>query len=94
MGDVPAPQESVPLDLAPPDHTRPGETMNHLTNTVRKLTLCPLAELLEQFQQLQDQFTCLKSAIHPSTHMVELKQLTDKLEHLTMMLQPHPTSPA
>ena len=50
----------------------------------------PLAELLEQFQQLQDQFAYLKSATHSPAPMTELMQLTDKLQHLTMMLQPHP----
>ena len=50
---------------------------------------CPLAKLLEQFWQLKDQFTSLKSTSYLSTPMTELKQLTDKLHHLTMMLQPH-----
>ena len=53
-------------------------------------TCCPLNELLEQFWQLHDQFSHLKSATHPPTPMAELTQLTDKLQHLTMMLQPHP----
>ena len=50
-----------------------------------------LAELLKQFWQIQDQFASLKSATHPPTPMAELMQLTDKLQHLTMMLKPHPT---
>ena len=51
----------------------------------------PLAELLEQFWQLQDQFGHLKSTTQPPSHMAQLMQLTDKLQHLTKMLQPHPT---
>ena len=31
----------------------------------------------------------MKSTIHPSTPTAELMQLTDKLQHLTMMLQLH-----
>ena len=46
-----------------------------------------LAELLEQLWQLKDQFTSLKS--HQSTPTAELPQLTDKLHHLTVMLQLH-----
>ena len=52
----------------------------------------PLAELLKQFWQLQDQFTHLKFATHPPTHTTELNQLTDKLQNLTMMLQLHQSS--
>ena len=36
--DVPATQNSAPLDLVPPDHTMPVGTMNPLMNTVEKLT--------------------------------------------------------
>ena len=50
-----------------------------------------MAEFQEQFPQLQEQLTHLEPAIHPTTHMAELMQLTDKLQHLTMTLQPHPT---
>ena len=52
-------------------------------------TCSPLVELLEQFQQLKDQFANLKSTTPQSTPMAELMQLTDKLQHLTMMLQLH-----
>ena len=55
-------------------------------------THCPLAELLEQFQQLKGQFASLKSTTHQSMSMVELMQLKDKLPHLTIMLQPHSAS--
>ena len=49
----------------------------------------PLVELLEQFWQCKDQFTSLKSTTSKSTPMAELMHLTDKLQHLTVMLQPH-----
>ena len=62
--------------------------MNHLMNTVKKTdTHHPLAELLEQFWQLKDQFTSLKSTAYHSTSTTELTQLTDKLQHFTMILQ-------
>ena len=48
---------------------------------------CPLAELLELFCQLKDQFAILKSQ---STTAADLLQLTDKLQHLSMMLHPPP----
>ena len=50
-----------------------------------------MAELLEQFQQLQEQLTQFEPDAHPPTHMADLMQLTDKLQHLTMTLQPYPT---
>ena len=71
----------------------PKETMNPLVNTLRTLTLTPLAELLKQFWQLKDQFASLKSPTHPPTLMAELMQHTNKLQHLTMMLQPQ-TAPS
>ena len=90
--DVPAPQDSPSLDLVQWDYIIPkwdcdsSDKYNEETDTC-----CPLAELLEQFWQLQDQFACLKSAIHPPTPMEGLIQLTDKLHYLTMMLQAYPT---
>ena len=54
------------------------------------MTLCPLAELQEQFQQLQYQLAHLEPATHPPAQTAELMQLRDKLQHLTMTLQPHP----
>ena len=50
----------------------------------------PLAKLLQQFHKLQDQFASLKSTIPQSPPAAKLLQLTDKLQHLTMMLQPVP----
>ena len=89
--DVPAPQDSVPLDRAPPDHTMPrGDNESSDKYSEETNTPCPLAELLGQFQQLKDQSVCMKSATYPSTHMPELMQLTDKLQHLTLTLQPYP----
>ena len=52
----------------------------------------PLADLVEQFQQLKKQFTSLKSNTPQSTSTQELLQLTNKLQHLTMVLQPAPKS--
>ena len=76
----------------PPDHTMPrGDNESSDKYNEETDTHCPLAELLEQFWQLQDQFSSLKSVTHPPTHMPEFMQLTDKLQHLTMMLQPHLT---
>ena len=90
--DVCAPQDSVSLDLAPPDHTVPEQDNDSSTEYNEETdTCCPLGELLEKFQKPQDQFTCMKSATLPPTNMVVLMQLTHKLQHLTMMLQPHPS---
>ena len=50
-------------------------------------THCPLAELLEQFWQIKDQFASLKSTTHQSTSTAELTLLTDKLQDLMMTLQ-------
>ena len=47
-----------------------------------------LADLLEQFHQLKNQFASLKSNISQSTSNEDILQSTDKLEHLTMVLQP------
>ena len=47
-----------------------------------------LADLLEQFQQLKKQFTSSKINNPHSTPTEELTQPRDKLQHLTMMLQP------
>ena len=91
MEDVPASQDSAPLDLLPPDHTMPRRHIESFDGYSEESdTCCPLAEVLEQFWQLQDQFAHLKSAVHPPTHMLEVRQLTDKLQQPTMMLQPHP----
>ena len=54
-------------------------------------TCHPLADLLEQFQQLKNQFVSLKSNTPQSTPTKELSQPTDKVQHLTMALQPAPS---
>ena len=90
--DAPAPNESASLDLVPPDHimlrhdSDSSDEYSEETDTHH-----PLAELLEQFWQLQDQLAYLKSATHLPINTAELTQSADKLQHFTMMLQPHPT---
>ena len=65
MMNVLATQDSVPLDLAPLDHTMPrGDNESPNEYSEETVTRHPLAELLEQLQQLQDQFACLKFATH------------------------------
>ena len=60
--DVPATQNSDPLDLAPLEHTIPGGANESSDECCEETdTNHPLAELLEQFWQLKDQFTSLKS---------------------------------
>ena len=89
--DVPATHDSAPMDLAQLEHTMPkGHNESSDEYSEETDTCCPLAEVLEQFQQLKDQFSSLKSSTHPPTPTAELMQLTDKLQHLTMMLQLHP----
>ena len=90
MEDSPATQDSALLDLAPPEHIMPkidNESSDKYCEETD--THCPLAELLEQFKQPRDQFTSLKSTTPQSTSTAELMQLTDKLQHLILMLQPH-----
>ena len=55
-------------------------------------TCHPIPDLLEQFQQLKNQFASLKSNTPQSTPTEELSQLTDKIQHFTMALQPTPQS--
>ena len=80
--------KTTPLDLVPQDQPVP-EGDNDLSNEYCEETdTChPLADLLEQFQQLKNQFASLKSNTPQSTP-TELSQLTDKLQHVTMALQP------
>ena len=91
MEDLPATQDSAPLDLAQLDHTMPeGDNESSDDYSEETDTCHPLAELLEQFQQLQP--ICLLEICHqPPTSAAELMQLTDKLQHLTMTLQPYLT---
>ena len=88
--DIPATKDSAPLDLAPPEHIIPkGDNESSDKYCEETDTHHPLAEFLEQFWQPKGQFASLKSTTPQSTPMAELMQLTDKLRHLTMMLQLH-----
>ena len=94
MEDVHATQVSASLDLAPHDHTtlkRDNESSDE--NKEETDTCHPLAELLVQFRQTKEQFASFKSTTHPSTPMTELMHLTDKPQHLPMMLQMHSAPP-
>ena len=88
MEDISATQDSAPLDLALPEHTMPrGDNESYDEYCEETDTHHPLAKLLEQFLQLKDQFSSLKSTTHHSTSTAELTQLTDELPHLSMMIQ-------
>ena len=90
MEEIPATLDSSPLDLVPLKHTMSeGDNESSDIYWAETDTSHPLAELLEQFQQLKDQFASLKSTTPQSTPMAELMHLTEKLQHLTMMLHPH-----
>ena len=66
--DVPATQESPPLDLMPLDHTMPERDNDSFNEYCEETdTHHPLADLLEQFQQLMNQFESLKSTALQST---------------------------
>ena len=90
--DVPATQASPSLDLEPSEHPIPEENNESSDEYCEETdTYHPLAELLEQFCQLKDQFASLKSNTPQSTPTTELLQLTHKVQHFTMMLQPAPS---
>ena len=90
MKDIPATQDSAPLNLVPLEHTMPnGDNESYDEYCEETDTCCLLAELLEQFKQIKDQFARLKSTTNQSKPMAQLSQLTDKLQHLTMMLELH-----
>ena len=85
--DIPATQDSPPLDLASQEHCMPeGDNESSDEYCEETDTHHPLGELLEQFCKLKDQFACLKSTTPHSTPTAELSHLIDKLQHLTMML--------
>ena len=87
--DIPATQDSPPLDLTPTEHPMLEEDNELSDEYCEQTDTChPLAEILEKFCQIKDQFISLKSTTPESTPTAELSQLTDKLQHLTMMLQP------
>ena len=86
--DIPATQDSAPLDLVPPECIMPEGDNESSDEYCEETDTCHhLAELLEQFQQPKGQFSSLKSTTPQSTFTAELTQLTGKLQHLTMMLQ-------
>ena len=90
MEDICATQDSGPLDPVPPEHTVPnGDNEPSDEYCEETDTHHALADLLEQFWQLKEQFSTLKSTTLKCTPTAELMQLTDKLQHLTMMLQSH-----
>ena len=86
---IPNTQDPTPLDLTLQGHPVP-EVDNYPSDEYCEETdtHCPLANLLEQLKQLNNQFASLKSNTHQSTPTEELSQLTDKLQHLTMVLPP------
>ena len=87
MEDVPATQGSHPLDLAPLEHTMPKGDDESSDEYCEETNIHhPLAELLEQFWELKDQLASLKPTTSQSTPLAELMQLTDTLQHLTMIL--------
>ena len=63
--------------------------MNHLKNTVRKLTLT--ITWLSYNNNSGNFRTNSPTCNLPTTHTEELTQFTDRLKHLTVILQPHPT---
>ena len=91
--DVPASKDSPPLDLVPLEHPMlDGDSELSNKYGEESDTHHHLAELLEQFHKPKDQFASLKSTTAKSTPTAELSQLKDKVQHLTMTLQPAPQS--
>ena len=88
--EVPATQDSSPLDLMPQEDTMPKWDNESSDKYCEETDIChSLAELLEQLQQMKDQFASLKFTTLQSTPIAELMQLIDKLQHLAMILQLH-----
>ena len=78
--DIPITQDSTPLDLAPQDHPMLERDNDPSDEYCEETDTChPFSDLLEQFQQLKNQFTSLESTTPKSTPTKELSQLTDKL---------------
>ena len=68
-------QDSTPFDLAPQDHPVPeGDNDSFNEYCEETDTHHPLTDLLEQFQQLKNQFAILKSNTLQSTPTEELLQ--------------------
>ena len=84
---IPDTEDPTSLDLMPQDHTVPEEDNESSNGYCEETdTYHPLADLLEQFQQLKNQFASLKPNTPQSTPTEELLQLIDKLQNLTMVL--------
>ena len=91
--DIPDTQDSTPVDLMLQDHpVQEGDNYSSDEQCEESYTHHPLAELLQQFQQFKNQLASLKSNTQQCTPTEELLQFTDKLQHLTMVLQPAPQS--
>ena len=86
------PRTLLPWTLCNQTTQCPVEKVNHLTNTVRNLTLA--STLLNYKNSSSNLRTNLPTWSLPPTYVVELTQLTDRLQHLTMILKPHPTPQA
>ena len=60
--DIPDTQNSTPLELAPQDHPMLEEDNDSSDEYCEETDTChPFADVLEQFQQLKNQFANLKS---------------------------------
>ena len=87
--DIHDTQDSPSLDLVPQDRPMLERDNDSSDEYCEETDTCsPLADLLEQFQQRRNQFASLKSNTPQSTPTEGLSQLTDKLQHLTIVLQP------
>ena len=92
--DVPTPQDTPALDNTSLNHSIPEQG----SESSAKYSEDPnpwhdLAELQEQFQQLQEWHTQLEPTSNPHIHAEELAQLIDKLQQLAITPQQHPTPP-
>ena len=85
-------KDSFPLNLVPQEHpTTEGDNESSGEYSEETDTCHPLAKLLEQFCQLKNQIASLNSTAPQSTSTDDLSQLSNKLQHLTMVLQPAPS---
>ena len=79
------------MDLTSQDHPVPeGDNDSPDEYCEETETCCPFVDLLEQFQQLKNQFESLEANTPQSTPIEELSQLPNKPQHLSMVLQPTP----
>ena len=84
--DVPDAQDSTLSHLTLQDHALLEEDNNTSDQYCEETDIrCTLADLLEQLQLLKKQFASLKTNTLQSTPTEKLSQLTDKLQHLTMI---------